>query len=835
MRSFRCLLAFLWLFSLHGFAQRLSSSVLIDATLPAAAPETGYLNMGGTSSTGHRIDVNGRYLSMDGQPWLPVMGEFHFSRYNDKFWEDEILKMKAGGIQVVATYIFWIHHEEIEGEFDWNGQRNLHRFVELCARHKMLVYLRIGPWDHGEARNGGFPDWLLQKKIQLRRNDPEYLRYVDRWYRQIGSQIRRQLWKDGGPIIGVQIENEYGETGPGAGAEHLAKLRTLAIDAGIAPPLFSVTGWPGHDYPAHDVIPVAGGYPDDFWTGLRTDAPPNPVYLFNPDGGLGDMGNMSFANPERNTDLRHYPFLAAEEGGGMETSYHRRPLIQPEDIAALTLTQIGSGVNLYGYYMFHGGTNPKGKLSTLQESQITSYPNDLPVLSYDFQAPIGQFGQQRPSFDRLKLIHYFLASAGADLAPMPVYMPTVRPSGPGDVSATRVALRARGSHGFLFINNYVRKLEMPERKGFQAVIRFPEGELRVPRQPVNLPANSSFVLPVNLDLGPAKLEYSTAQLITHVRNDGEQTWFFFAIPGLTPEFVLKTSNTISVRTSSGVITRNVGSVVVRDILPARNNTIEITGNANKYARIVVLTQQEADEFWLLSRSSGRTLALLSPAHIFANGDQVHVRSTNASNMRAFIFTPPSAGTPQKKSNAAVNLWKEYTFPVQVREVAIETDKVRDAGPPTPQRMGPYIDFRKDHTPMAPEDGDFARAAAWKVRIHTAPKVGLSDLFLKIHYIGDVARLNRGETLLDDDFYNGSTWEIGLKQFGLNHLNTELDLRILPLVPGAKIYLDESAWRGISAPTAEVKEVELLPEYEKIFRPRTRSGKKGELLSQRVLQ
>ena len=265
-------------------------------------------------------------------PGCPSWANSTSSRYPEKYWREELLKMKAGGVQVVSTYVFWIHHEEIEGQFDWTGQRDLRHFVELCHENGLYVYLRIGPWDHGEARNGGFPDWLLTKKIPLRRNDPEYLKYVSRFYGQIGSQVKGLLWQEGGPIVGVQIENEYGVTGPGAGAEHLAELKRLAIAAGIDPPLFSVTGWPGHDYPVHEVIPVSGGYPDDFWTSRLTDAPPNPVYLFSTDRKLSNMGDMAMGDPDGKIDLRHYPFFAAEQGGGMETSYHRRPLMQPDDI-----------------------------------------------------------------------------------------------------------------------------------------------------------------------------------------------------------------------------------------------------------------------------------------------------------------------------------------------------------------------------------------------------------------------------------------------------------------------------------------------------------------------
>ena len=173
------------------------------------------------------LSVNSRYLLRDGVPWFPVMGEFQYSRYPEAEWEDEILKMKAGGVQIVSTYVFWIHHEEIEGQFDWTGQRNLRRFVELCAKHGLYVWARIGPWDHGECRNGGFPDWLI-KQCPTRQIDPVYLGYVKRFYAQIGLQVKGLFWKDGGPIIGIQLENEYSARGPGKGADYILALRRLA-------------------------------------------------------------------------------------------------------------------------------------------------------------------------------------------------------------------------------------------------------------------------------------------------------------------------------------------------------------------------------------------------------------------------------------------------------------------------------------------------------------------------------------------------------------------------------------------------------------------------------
>ncbi len=147
------------------------------------------------------------------EAYSPIVGEFHYSRYPEREWEQEILKIKAGGIQVISTYVFWIHHEEIEGQFDWSGQRNLRRFVQLCAKHGMYVWIRVGPWAHGEVRNGGLPDWLLLKTA-TRENNPTYLKYVTRFYGQIGEQTKGLFWKDGGRIIGVQLENEYSARGP---------------------------------------------------------------------------------------------------------------------------------------------------------------------------------------------------------------------------------------------------------------------------------------------------------------------------------------------------------------------------------------------------------------------------------------------------------------------------------------------------------------------------------------------------------------------------------------------------------------------------------------------
>lgn len=104
------------------------------------------------------------YLERAGKPIAPVVGEFHFSRCPQECWEDEIRKMKAGGVTVISTYLFWILHEEREGEFNFAGDRDIRKFLSLCEKNEMLVLLRIGPWCHGEVVYGGFPEFIQERR-----------------------------------------------------------------------------------------------------------------------------------------------------------------------------------------------------------------------------------------------------------------------------------------------------------------------------------------------------------------------------------------------------------------------------------------------------------------------------------------------------------------------------------------------------------------------------------------------------------------------------------------------------------------------------------------------
>lgn len=349
-----------------------------------------------TSPTGHTLAVNSQYLTLDGKPWLPVMGEYHFARSPEKTWDDELRKMKAAGVDIVSSYVLWNYHEAEPGKFDWSGDRNLRQFVQSAANAGMKVFLRIVPWVHAEARFGGLPDWVVNT-MPTHGNDPAYLRASARFYQQIGAQLKGLLWKDGGPVIGVQFENELDHTADGAA--HIAALKKLGLEAGLDLPIYSVFGTARYKYPPGEVTPTFGGYPDRPWGTEEGEIAPKESYAFLFDSRIaGDIGQqVGVLGAAAKTQSREaieksrVPYLGAEYGGGLPQMYRRRTLLGPLDVPALHAVQLGSGANMMGYYMFHGGRNPRPAFGgvSLEESTLSGGFNDTPQISNPAIASMG--------------------------------------------------------------------------------------------------------------------------------------------------------------------------------------------------------------------------------------------------------------------------------------------------------------------------------------------------------------------------------------------------------------------------------------------------------------
>lgn len=485
-----------------------------------------HLNMGGKNPEGRSIEVTSLYFTRDGKPWIGIMGEYHFVRDSRDNWYRELCKMKAGGITVVATYLFWIYHEETEGVFDFSGDRDIRKFVEDAEKAGLDVVIRIGPWAHGECRHGGFPDWLINKPFKLRDNNPGYMEKVRIWYEKIHEQVRGLFFGEGGNIIGIQLENELVDN-----PEHLLELKRTAMQTGLTAPIYTVTGWNsryGARIPAKEVVPVFGAYPEAPWTEHTHPLPLSPHYVFNPirnDAAIGE--DLLGAADEDGWRLPYerYPFATCELGGGIQITHHRRPLINGMDIYALSLVKLGSGNNLVGYYMYKGGTNKIGRLSTLNESKATGYPNDYTVLSYDFQAPVSEYGEIRRQYRLLNILHMFVQDFGDILAPMEYAEPEIKAAA-DNLSALRYCMRTDGQSGFVFVNHYQRLAKLQDIDN--AVIN--TGTVQFP--PLTISGDISFFLPFNMDLSGNLLEYATAQPLCKIGN----TYFFTAIPGIPAEY-----------------------------------------------------------------------------------------------------------------------------------------------------------------------------------------------------------------------------------------------------------------------------------------------------------
>lgn len=521
-----------------------------------------HLNMGGKNPKGEEINVTSRYFTRNGKPWIGVMSEFHFSRYSRENWHRELAKMKAGGITIVSTYLFWIYHEEIEGKMDFDGDNDIRAFIEECKDVGLDVVIRIGPWAHGECRNGGFPDWLLKKDYKLRDNNEEYLAIVKKWYQSIYNEVKGLFYKDGGNIIAVQIENEFVDN-----AEHLAKLKEIAVECGFIAPIYTVTGWnsaSGAKIPVDEVVPVFGGYCEAPWENHMNRLSPSPHYFFNRMRNDSAIGTDLIAKTKSDgwqLPYERYPFATCELGGGIEVTHHRRPIIKPMDIYAVSLVKLGDGNNLVGYYMYHGGTNKIGELSTFNETKATGYPNDYPILSYDFQAPLSEYGEVREQYGLLNMLHMFVNDFGEEFAPM-IAVDSGNTVAADDTNSLRYGMRTNGKSGFVFVNHYQRLTELADIEN--AVIS--AGNVEFP--PIDVKGEVSFFMPFNMKMGDSVLECATAQPLCKC----DDTYFFAEIPNIKAEYKFSkgSANIVTVPFENAKYMRKL------------NGTVYIGGGCNLY-------------------------------------------------------------------------------------------------------------------------------------------------------------------------------------------------------------------------------------------------------------
>lgn len=737
---------------------------------------SGHLKLGGSNPSGERIEVNSYYMSVGGKPVIPVMGEFHYSRYPECQWEEEILKMKAGGVTVIPTYVFWSIHEEKEGVFNWEGNRNLRKFLSLCQKHNMWTVVRIGPFCHGEIRNGGLPDWLFAKPLEIRSNDANYLKYVKRLYEEIGRQLEGLYYKDGGTIIGTQIENEHqhsaapwGITYPGEpkdmtsatydanitmigvsvqdkkittadlGNLHMKTLKKMAEEAGIQIPLYTATGWGNAAVIGEEAIPVTAAYTYPFWAKPGM----SPFCMFKDIQKNPDYAPVRY-------DTEKYPSFCAEMGVGIQMIYTRRPIVTAKAAEALMVRTLGSGANGIGYYMYHGGSTPKMGPTAF----FSDEPMGMPKISYDFQAPLGEFGLEHGSYRALRLLHLFLNDFSSQLAPME----TVLPKGyermtPDNRETLRYAARVKGKSGFVFMVNFQdHDTARVDQKDLCLRLKFADETLRIPSQGTfTLPKDESLILPFNFQMKDALLKYATAQLLLKLDDKGTDHYFFFVPEGIHPEFVFDKTTVAG----KHCYTPEAGL----------KSTFTVKTSGGKRFKVTTLTREQA-----LNACKINGKLLITSSMVLPEAGRVRLLNMGDPVFRYVEYSSAKGFKEQMKEVPSVQ--PEYTF----RKVGSRRLAVRFSGKEYPQ---------------------------------------VNDYFLRLDYTGDVAMaFLKGELVLDH-FYYGAPWQISLKRFQQELTDEELSFYIRPLRKNAPFLSDlpgEAVPDFSKGSVVRVDSVQVVPQY-----------------------
>ena len=315
-----------------------------------------------------------------------VSGELHYPRIPVEYWQGRLAMACAMGLNAVSTYVFWNCHERREGVFDFSGGNDVARFVRLAQAEGLAVILRPGPYVCAEWDFGGLPAWLLKDgEIPVRSTDARFMRPVHRWLARLGQELAPLQASRGGPIIAVQLENEYGAFG--SDTEYLRALRAALEDAGFGVSPFYTIDQPGDlSRGSVDEIPVA-----------VTFAPGDPGVQFAQVQALRPDG----------------PLLCGEYWAGW-FDHWGEPHAELDDVQqANDLEWMLSRKISVNIYMFHGGTN-FGFWNGA--NAFEPFPYQPAVTSYDYQAALDEAGRPTPKYRRFREI---IAEHTARLLPVP--------------------------------------------------------------------------------------------------------------------------------------------------------------------------------------------------------------------------------------------------------------------------------------------------------------------------------------------------------------------------------------------------------------------------------
>lgn len=332
----------------------------------------------------HAFTIGATDFLLDGQPVVIRSGEMHAARVPHEYWRQRLKMVRALGCNTVCAYLFWNQHEPRPGEFDFEGQADVAQYCRIAQEEGLWVILRPGPYACAEWDLGGFPSWLLKERdIRLRTRDPRYLEPVRRYLKRVGQELAPLQVSRGGPILMVQVENEYGSYGDDK--EYIGAVRDALVAAGFDVPLFTCDG--PAQLPADtrdDIFSVVnfGGDPKPAFEALRKVRPSGPLMCGEFYPGWFD----SWGKPHHTTAV--------------------------DDVLA-DLRSMLEERQSFSIYMVHGGT------SFGFSAGANSPPFAPQTTSYDYDAPIDEAGRATPKFHALRALFAQHLNPGETLPAVP--------------------------------------------------------------------------------------------------------------------------------------------------------------------------------------------------------------------------------------------------------------------------------------------------------------------------------------------------------------------------------------------------------------------------------
>jgi beta-galactosidase len=331
---------------------------------------------------------------LDGKPYQIISCELHPARIPAAYWTHRIRMARAMGCNTVAVYVFWNAHEEEEGRFDFTtGSRDLARFVAIAQQEGLWVLLRPGPYVCAEWDFGGLPPYLLtDPELRVRSLYPRYMAAVERYLERLASVVAPLQVTRGGPVLMLQIENEYGSYGNDRA--YMQRLREIWKSHGIDVPFFTGDGPTPHMLEAGSLKGAAigldsGSSEQDFELARRL-FPGVPVFSSETYPGWLTHWGEAWARPSMKDLLKEVTFLL-------------------------------EGRKSFNFYVAHGGTN--FGFTAGANSGGKGYEPD--VTSYDYDAPIDEQGRATPKYQALRELIAAHLAAGASLPPVPDPIPAV--------------------------------------------------------------------------------------------------------------------------------------------------------------------------------------------------------------------------------------------------------------------------------------------------------------------------------------------------------------------------------------------------------------------------